>query len=404
MDRFQPQLIEYLNHRPKTNQYGCGQYHQHEIKKPYVLKQIPRKYKRYGMPEPVFSKILDELNPTPDVILVTSGMTYWYTGAIEVVDILKFKFTKTPVVLGGIYATLLPGHAKKYTLADYVFVGGNVNQLLSFIKNSFKLDAQIPEDGFSDYPIPDYEFYSELPYIAIRTSRGCPYNCSYCAVNSLQPKFEQKPPEKVVAEIVQFVTKKNIHNIAFYDDALLYKTESHLVPILEQISAQKIVVNFHTPNGLSPRYLTPKLANLMKTINFVEPRLSLETIDPERQKFTGDKVTTEELVKAVSYLREAGYQSKEVSVYIMLGLPEQPLAEIYETIRAISKLRVGIRLVEYSPIPGTKDWQLSGLSDDTDPLLHNNTVFPYLLIKNWAEIQKIKDLINRYNFSLNHKI
>lgn len=401
LDRYHPQLIKYLEHQPKTNEYGCGPYHQQDTSKPFVLKQIPRKYKRYGMPEIVFQQILDGLEFIPDAIFVTSGMTYWYQGVTEVIDIMKNVYPQVPVVLGGTYATLLPEHAKKYTLADHVFPGGNINLLLSFIYNGFKPVPFDIEDNFSYYPAPCYDFYSKLPYIAIRTSRGCPYKCSYCAVNLIQNKLQQKPPEKVVSEIVYFATEKKVKNIAFYDDALLYNSESHIVPILEQISAQNLSLNFHTPNGIAPRQITPKLAKLMKATNFIEPRLSLETIDPDRQKFTGDKVTTAELVKSTKYLHQAGYRNEDVAVYIMTGLPEQSLAEVYDTIHAISGLRTRIRLVEYSPMPGTKDWELCGLSDDTDPLLHNNTVFSYLTTKNSIDIQKIKDLINQHNKSLN---
>jgi radical SAM superfamily enzyme YgiQ (UPF0313 family) len=48
----------------------------------------------------------------PDLICVTSGMTYWYLGVFKLIEITKKLFRNVPVILGGIYATLCEEHAK----------------------------------------------------------------------------------------------------------------------------------------------------------------------------------------------------------------------------------------------------------------------------------------------------
>ena len=48
--------------------------------------------------------------PRPDVILVTSMMTYWYTGVQETIGVLRDIFADVPLILGGIYATLCREH------------------------------------------------------------------------------------------------------------------------------------------------------------------------------------------------------------------------------------------------------------------------------------------------------
>jgi hypothetical protein len=70
---------------------------------------------------------------------------------------------------------------------------------------------------------------------------------------------------------------------------------------------------------------------------------------------------------------------------------------VYNTIRFVHKLGAKILLVEYSPIPGTKEWEKSVLDDDLDPLLHNNSLFPLYDIKDWTEFQKLKDEALRLN-------
>ena len=60
----------------------------------------------------------------PDLIGITSGMTYWYPGVFKLIEITKKFFQGIPIILGGIYATLCYDHAKKHSGADIVFKSG----------------------------------------------------------------------------------------------------------------------------------------------------------------------------------------------------------------------------------------------------------------------------------------
>lgn len=96
----------------------------------------------------------------------------------------------------------------------------------------------------------------------------------------------------------------------------------------------------------------------------------------ERQKQTGFKTSTAEFLKAVEALKNAGYSPKDIAVNILIGLPGRDFNEIKDSIEFTAKLGLKIFLEEYSPIPGTKDFEKSGLTADSDPLLHNNSAFP----------------------------
>src|SRR5574344_857207 len=55
-----------------------------------------------------------ESETEPDVIFVTSLFTYWSEYVIEVVQYCKNKFPNSYIIVGGIYASLLPEHCKQY--------------------------------------------------------------------------------------------------------------------------------------------------------------------------------------------------------------------------------------------------------------------------------------------------
>ena len=75
------------------------------IDKPGPLKAIPRHYSQYGIPEEALLEKLSSIDK-PDVVGVTSGMTYWYPGVFKVIEIARRFFKDVPIVLGGIYATI----------------------------------------------------------------------------------------------------------------------------------------------------------------------------------------------------------------------------------------------------------------------------------------------------------
>ncbi|MFN3966151.1 MAG: B12-binding domain-containing radical SAM protein [Endomicrobiia bacterium] len=390
LDRLHPSVKKST---PCSNKFGCGHYYKRPAEKPEILKSVPRKYKRYGMPEEIFINELKK-NPEPEIVLVTSGMTYWYQGVFESIKIIRNILPKAYIVLGGIYATLCYEHAKKYSGADLVFSGKDIKK---FFREIGMDDPKVPE-SFSEYPMPDFDIYPELEYVCLRTSVGCPFNCSYCATSFLNPEFEQKPVDTIIQEIEYFVEKLKIKNVVFYDDALLVNSRNHIEKILKGIIQKNIKCYFHTPNGLHARYITKELAELMYNAGFVFPRISLETSNQKLQKFTGNKVTNEELVQAIEYLCSAGYKSKEVIVYIMIGLPEQDLSDVEKTINFLKKLKVKISLSEYSPIPHTSDWEKVKKENLSDPLIHNNSLFSLNIYG--EKLQKIKDVVRLYNYSL----
>jgi radical SAM superfamily enzyme YgiQ (UPF0313 family) len=393
MDRCHPLLPE-----PASNRYGCGKYCTEEIPKPAVLSGVPRKYHRYGLPAALAEKALDGV-PVPDIVLVGSGMTYWYPGVTEAIALLKRRYPNTAVILGGIYATLCPGHARECSGADRVFQGGDPAALHALLNEcGIVLDADVIPSCFSAFPAPDYSFYRHLPYAVLGTSRGCPFHCSYCASEVLSSGgWEKKRPETIVQEIAALVVR-GIQNIAFYDDALFVHAEEHIMPVLAECRDRKLHINFHSPNGLHARFLTAPLANLLKAAGFVLPRLSLETVDSARQRSTGGKILTGEFEQAVINLKDAGYNPGEYVAYLLMGMPGQSDTEVEESIHWAHRLGARISLSEYSLIPGTRDWEhYKHLLPYEDPLWQNNTLLPLMPRTGMTRAQQLKDLAHKLN-------
>ena len=188
-----------------------------------------------------------------------------------------------------------------------------------------------------------------------------------------------------------------VKNIAFYDDALLYKSEEVLKPFLEEILQRSIKVNLHSPNGLHARFITRELAELMVKAGFKTFYLGFESASLEWQKQTGSKISCDELARAVQNLKAAGAEPTNITAYQILGHPRSDIQQFEESMRFVNRLGIRGMLADFSPVPGTPDGEHCREWVDMDePLFHNKTAFPIILL-GFDEVNRPKDLQRRLN-------
>jgi radical SAM superfamily enzyme YgiQ (UPF0313 family) len=360
---------------PHPRPDGSGKFLKTLVDKPKPVASIPRRFGRYGLPLDRFEATLAAA-PVPDLVMVASGMTYWYPGLVEAIRRVRVRFGAVPVALGGVYATLCPDHAGQHSGADQIIAGPGIVAALRLADEVTGRDSDPGRYAHSrTWPAPAHELVPR-GFAGLLTSWGCPFGCTYCASHRLQPDFVQREPSAVVEEISVCV-RHGIRDFAFYDDALLLNAGCHIVPILEGVIQRGLQVRFHTPNGLHASQISASLAILMRQAGLATLRISLETTDASRQLSTGGKVTTKAFAQAIANLQAAGFGPADLGAYILAGLPDQPLAEVEATVRFVHSLGIQAKLALFSPIPGTPDGDRV-LPPDADPLLHNDSVYPYL--------------------------
>jgi len=375
--------------------YGTGHYPKKALPTPPQLSGIPRRYSRYGITEAHFREQLSRL-PTPDAILATSLMTYWYPGVTAAIGIIREIFPGTPVLLGGVYASLCPEHAQRVSGADALFTGPGEGPVLSFLAGltGFAPGPKTHED-LDSQPYPALDLLPRLSFIPLLTSRGCPFHCAYCASRFVAPQYGRRQPLAVVEELVSWQNLLGLTEVAFYDDALLVGADSHLLVILEELARRDKVFRFHTPNAVHARGLSPRIARWLKRANFATLRLGVETTALGDERLD-QKLARGELEEALARLREAGYGPGEVGVYLLIGLPGQSDDEVASSIRRVRELGAKPILAQYSPIPGTELWPqavaVSRFDLAADPLLHNNSLFPCWPEFSWKRFTRLQRL------------
>jgi radical SAM superfamily enzyme YgiQ (UPF0313 family) len=381
LDPYHPAMLQGNRKQLKRYSYGDGKFFRQVIPTPEPLKMFDRSFCRYGITPEIFRDELKSHQDT-DIVLITSMMTYWYPGVFEAIRIIKDVFPQIPVVLGGKYATLCNDHSIKYSGADYVIAGAGEKQILKLLQKIFGEEPSFMpyEKNLDSYPYPAFDLIRKIDQLPLITSRGCPYRCNYCASHIFNENFRRRNPLKVVDEIEYWQKKYGVVNFSFYDDALLVNPEEMIIPLLHEVQKRKLFCQFHCPNGLHLREINKKLSELLFRSGFKTIRFGFETSDLTRQIQTGGKVKSEELCLAVDHLKNAGYKTGEIGIYLLCGMPNQSAKEVMDSIEFVRECGAKPVLAEYSPIPGTKMWAEAAASSSFDiqeePLYHNNTLLP----------------------------
>lgn len=390
------QLFDYLDREPlspaqrrglRVDPWGRGQFPSQIIDKPACFKSIPRHYRRFGRPRSELQQRLAE-EPAFDFVLIQTVMTYWYLGVKEVIEDVRRWQPQAKIVLGGVYATLCPEQARRLG-ADLVVWGSQLEPLWSLMKTKPLVNA-----------LPYWEGYARLSVGILKLAQGCPFRCTYCSVPQVEPDFKLNDQSQALEELSE-LHARGVRNVAFYDDALLYKADHMLLPFLDAVRRRPWVgqVHFHTPNALNARFINQEVAVAMVQSGFRTFHLGFESSAYEWQKKTGGKVYAHEFARAVQHLVAAGAERQNIVAYLIAGHPAGD-QNLEASMHAVHDLGVRVMLSEFSPIPGTPDGEACRSFLDLDePLWHNKTVCPMLLLGH-EEVQRLKQLQHHLNQSL----
>lgn len=386
MDRHSP----FLDTVHKDKKYSTGRYRKEHCQIPDILKQVERPFFRFGVQS---SALIEQLKQGYDHVLITSGMTYWYMGVKEVIGTVKSVCPQTRILLGGIYARLLPEHAQSLGAGD-VFTQEKEGMQAFLKRNGIHADNEF------DYEecLPAYDLYEGNSSAAVMTQTGCVYKCIYCAVSSMYKGIRFFSREYVI-KLFDYLEQLGIKDIMLYDDALLYKKEEHFLPLMEAVAKKQYTFRLHLTNGLHVRYIDSEVVEAVKSVNAGRIALSAETVSEALLKSTGNKAEREHIEKAIDLFIEAGFERTDIYVYMMSGIPGMTIKDIETAADFVHNKGVRVLMNEFSPVPGTALY--SEYADRIeDPLLTGKSAFSSTFMYTPEEVQHIKNITKFFNREL----
>lgn len=258
-----------------------------------------------------------EIKFNPDKIMITSLFTYWSKYVKDSVQYYKSIFPKARISVGGIYASLMPKHCKKYTGCDNVF-------------------TRLHTSAEKCKPAYDLIFNPSPPYQIIHASRGCIRKCKFCGTWKLEPTFI--PKKSIKNEI-----KSN--KLIFYDNNLL--ANPYIKNILKEVSGNKFngkPIICESQSGFDGRLLDLETVKLLKKARFIYPRIAWD----------GSYSEFKNIKKQIDLLCKAGYNRKDIFMFMLSNFS----ISYEEMIKKLKKCKTwGIQIADcrYRPLNQTFD-------------------------------------------------
>ncbi len=305
-------------------------------------------------------KVVERVKREDPGVVGVSALTPTFKQGIKIASAIKAEIPDVKTVFGNYHATFTYERLlAKYPIVDYVVLGEGEHTFLELVKvleqdggvksvkgiafwhdgKAVKTPPRPFIQNLDELPIPDrtlleQEYRSELvgilgssgKFTTELTSRGCPYNCRYCACSAFSlRKVRFRSPEAVVAEMEQ-LQGEGYEEVGFVDDNLLLDRH-RMEKICDLLKEKRIKLNLWAEGRVdqASREMLCKFARVgCKTIYFGVESASQKVLD-----YYGKNISPELSRKAMRNCKEAGIEN--VIGSFIVGAPIETHEDVQRT-------------------------------------------------------------------------
>lgn len=263
------------------------------------------------------------------------------------------KFPREKVILGGVHASLLPDEALEYS--RHVVVG-EAEDVIADVVEGKRRETVVqgkPVEDLDALPNPDFSLikgYRQNPLIMpISTSRGCPYDCSFCSVTKM---FGRKYRFRSADNIIKEMRSRNTRQFFICDDnfAAYPKRSKVLLDLMTKNKVKRWVCQVRCDVTKDT-----ELLNLMAQAGCSVVCVGFESVNPGTLAAFQKRQTVEDIVSAIHSFHE-----KKIKIHGMfvLGGEDDDKNTILETVRFAIKEKIDtMQMTILTPFPGTKVYE-----------------------------------------------
>ena len=308
-----------------------------------------------------FDEILEDLSDDPPGLIGVSVYTNMHEPTRERIAEFKQLLPDTPIVAGGPHAILEGLRIMQETEADFVCTGEGeffIIELLealsgqrefSTIKgliyrnHSNEIIENDPRDlqvDLDTFPKPDYDltkrylseygpvpiFFKKGPILTLITSRGCPFQCKFCAKTQAS-KWRYHSSEYLVDMIEEQVKRYGFKEMIIFDSTFNISRE-RVDSFCDELIKRKIKLKWSASIVL--HNITKEMAEKMSKAGCWLVHTGIESADDDQLKFISKGINSKKMAEKKRKLKEAGIGARG---YFILGLPRDTEATIEKTIK-----------------------------------------------------------------------
>jgi anaerobic magnesium-protoporphyrin IX monomethyl ester cyclase len=322
-------------------------------------------------------------------IIGITGMITEYEAMLGLVDTVKKANAEATVILGGPLATTLPHELLQSSQADFAVLGEGertIVDLISAIRQggnfgdikgiAYRTDGQVtitePVEPIVDpdtVPFPARHLLDMNRYLRnhfesfgikikgfgrikstnLLTSRGCPYNCTFCFKDMWGHKWRGRSATNIINEMESLYEKYGINGFFFNDDTFVIDRK-RVFEFCRRLGERELNVVWYCNGRVN--LMTKELLEAMYSTGCRGIAYGIESGNQHMLDSMKKNETLAQVREVVKWTKEAGIHT---TGYFMFGMLGETRATIRETIAFARELELDFHSFSLTtPIPGTE--------------------------------------------------
>lgn len=319
------------------------------------------------------------LDISPDFVGITA-MTPTIKMALNIAELSKKKLPDIPVGLGGVHPTVSPESVLLHEYVDFVIRGEGEKPLGTLCKRGFDNPEDIPgvcwkmSDktavimekaplvvDLNKLPLPDYTAFPAERYISytkelrgikglsMMVTRGCPYQCAFCAVKETMGRLWRSLDPKYAARLMMKLCNDYSLEGVWFKDSTFNIREDWISIFAETLIAEKNPYKFQINTRVD--LVRRKEMLLLKQAGLVQVDLGIESGSPKSLMTLRKNISIAQIRSSVKLLKELGIK---VSGFFMIGIPGETGEDIEKTMALLKELNLDSASTSiFTPLPGS---------------------------------------------------
>lgn len=314
----------------------------------------------------------------PDIIGFTA-VTSSFLNAYKLAEAIRRVSPHILIVVGGVHVSALRGRIlENFPVIDMVITGEGEKAIAALAEGGkpeaiqglvYRDGKEIKDNGLrtdlvelDSLPFPAYHKldgfpqgfeaalfnYPKAPTATIISSRGCPYQCSYCDRSVYRRSFRFNSADYLYEHMAYLKKQFGIRHVFFYDDLFTFNRE-RIEKFCGLLRKKPLEMTFNC--AVRVGHADDELLKMLKASGCWMVSLGIESGAPEILARHKTKINFSEMKDTVKRIQKAGLRAKGL---FMMGLP----GETEETIKVTTDFINGLELddmnmTKFTPFPGS---------------------------------------------------
>ncbi|MCD6403107.1 MAG: B12-binding domain-containing radical SAM protein [Candidatus Aenigmarchaeota archaeon] len=291
--------------------------------------------------------------------------------AIKIAKITK-DFSNAKICIGGPHCNADITFIHRFrNIFDYQFVGEaeiTVPDVFLKILREKKVERKVifcklPKN-LDLLPSPAYHLLEkkERFLVNLSFSRGCPFNCSYCAIQTTMKKLRHMSVKRSIEEIT-YVYESLGSRYFYFQDPNFTIHPKWVSEFTKTLRKEKIDIKWRAQTRCD--LVNLKILKEMGKSGCIGLGFGVESFSPFIQRFINKRMPFNKIERAIKQTKNCGM---DADIFLMIGFPIERKKDLFLNLLGVKKTQPTTLSISFTtPYPGTKLFHQCGFSDKNNP-------------------------------------